>query len=253
MVDSPFGNVDIILVRPQHSGNIGSVARSIANHGLGRLHLVNPPAFDPLRARWMAPNAHDVIDNAGFFLTVEHAVAKHQFVIGATARQRKWSWPSWTINDFCKKINANKRCAILFGPEDSGLTNEDLKHCHGIITLPTWKHQSLNLAQAVNVIGGHLMAHVEEQPPLEPRQNPDLEMKLQTEITNITMGLLEDSGYLKSRNPLQVYNQLLRLLQRSNPSVDEVVHLKGMMNKLYHHNRILNEKFAYNTAKKACS
>ena len=241
MVNPPFGHVDIVLVRPQHSGNIGAVARSICNHGLGKLLMVDPPAFDPVRARWMAPNAHEVLNNAGFFSAVKHAVANTQIVIGATARQRKWDWPSWTVDDFCEKVFSSSQCAIMFGPEDSGLSNEDLKHCHGIITLPTWEHQSLNLAQAVNVIGGHLMAKISTDTPTPQRENKSLEMKLQSQITTAAMQLLEDSGYLKSRNPLQIYNQLLRLLERSNPSLEEVIHLKGMMNKLFHHNRVHNK------------
>ena len=69
-----LSHLRVVLVRPQQPGNIGVAARALANHGITDLVLVDPPGFDPERARWMAPNAHDVLNNARFTRTVEEAV-----------------------------------------------------------------------------------------------------------------------------------------------------------------------------------
>ena len=74
---SPLGHVFVVLVRPLQPGNVGTAARAIANHGLGGLVLVDPPAFDPERARWMAPGAAEVIDRARFVGSVREAVADY--------------------------------------------------------------------------------------------------------------------------------------------------------------------------------
>ena len=137
-MSSPFSHVAIVLVRPQHSGNIGAIARSIANHGLGDLYLVDPPAFDPDVARWMAPNAHDIINRAKIVPDIPAAVASYNFVLGASARTRKWSIPLEDIPYLCQRAINRDRIAILFGPEDSGLSNFDLQYCpcHDIFTNP---------------------------------------------------------------------------------------------------------------------
>ena len=132
-MNAPFSHVSIVLVRPQHSGNIGATARSIVNHGLGTLFLVDPPAFDPDRARWMAPHSTDAINGARFVGDISSATRHTDYVIAATARTRKWPIPELSIPDLIDK-GKNQRIAILFGPEDSGLSNSDIKHAHAILT-----------------------------------------------------------------------------------------------------------------------
>ena len=85
---SPLSHISVVLVRPRHPENIGFVARAVANHGLGRLILVSPVAFDPERARWAAPGAHWVIDSALIVSTVSAGVANFEQVVATTARDR---------------------------------------------------------------------------------------------------------------------------------------------------------------------
>ena len=243
MANPPFAHLAIILVRPQHSGNIGGVARAIANHGLGQLRLVDPPALDPDRARWMAPHARHLINSAQFFPSVPASLTDSSFVIGATARQRKWNIPSWNIQQLCQHISTNRRTALLFGPEDSGLSNDDIQHCHAVITLPTYEHQSLNLSQAVNVIGGHLQASLPEEPPEAlPAIDKHLTMKLQQQLLQTSLDVLRRTAYLKGRNEYQVHNQLLQLIERVDLQHEEAAYLKGMLNKVYHGFRVLGER-----------
>ena len=238
----PFSHVHVVLVRPQHSGNIGATARSIVNHGLGELILVNPPAFDPERARWMAPHSQHAINEARIVPSIGAAIAKSDYVIAATARNRKWDIPQCSIPMFIDIISQKRTC-VLFGPEDSGLSNEDLKHAHAIMTFPTHAHQSLNLSQAVNILGAHCMASlpVEEEPVLPPPPR-HITMRLQEEIIKCTMEVLEDCDYLVRRSPDKVYNQMIQLLGRCAITHEDTAMLKGMINKVYHTLRIKNIK-----------
>ena len=104
--------------------------------------MVDPPAFDPDRARWMAPHAHHIINSARFVETVEDAIADAHLVIGTSARNRAWNIPFIDIPEFCAEASKPKRICLLFGPEDSGLSNVDMQFCHAMIALPTHHHQS---------------------------------------------------------------------------------------------------------------
>ena len=236
----PFSHVHVVLVRPQHSGNIGATARSIVNHGLGDLVLVDPPAFDPERARWMAPHSQAVINNTKIVSSISEAIAQSEYVIAATARNRKWDIPQCSIPMFLEIISQKRTC-VLFGPEDSGLSNEDLKHAHAIMTFPTHAHQSLNLSQAVNILGAHCMASIPiEEEPRQPPPPKHITMRLQEEIINNALEVLEDSDYLVRRSPDKVYNQMIQLLGRCDLTHDDTALLKGMINKVYHTLRIQN-------------
>lgn len=236
----PFSHVHVVLVRPQHSGNIGATARSIVNHGLGDLVLVDPPAFDPERARWMAPHSQAVIDNTKIVSSINEAIAQSEYVIAATARNRKWDIPQCSIPMFLEIISKKRTC-VLFGPEDSGLSNEDLKHAHAIMTFPTHAHQSLNLSQAVNILGAHCMASLPtEEEPRQPPPPKHITMRLQEEIIKNALEVLENSDYLVRRSPDKVYNQMIQLLGRCDLTHEDTALLKGMINKVYHTLRIQN-------------
>ena len=236
----PFSHVHVVLVRPQHSGNVGATARSIVNHGLGELILVDPPAFDPERARWMAPHSQHAINKAKIVSSISEAIEDSEYVIAATARNRKWDIPQCSIPTFLDIIS-KKRTSVLFGPEDSGLSNEDLKHAHAIMTFPTDAHQSLNLSQAVNILGAHCMASLPiEKEPIQPPPPKHITMRLQEEIIKDSLEVLGDCDYLVRRSSDKVYNQMIQLLGRCELTHEDTALLKGMINKVYHTLRIQN-------------
>jgi TrmH family RNA methyltransferase len=240
-----LSHIAVVLVRPQHSGNIGAAARAISNHGMGRLVLVEPPAFDADRARWMAPHSHHVVDQARFCSNVESAVSGSEYVIGATARERKWEWPKLDLEGFAEKTLRPRPVSILFGPEDSGLNNEDLSHCHATVTFRTDGHHSLNLGQAVGVCGAHLLSMLPEEARLEEHVDlPGMSMVLQRSVVDTLLETLGTTNYLKSRNPLQVRNQLLRMLERAHLTHAEAANLRGMARKVYHGVRVMQEREA---------
>ncbi len=225
-------HVRVVLVRPQQPPNIGTAARAIANHGLGGLTLVDPVGFDPERARWLAPNAHAIIDGAQIVGTVAEAVADMGRVIGTSGRWRRWPWPRWGPGQLCEQLLDDPvPTAIVFGPEDAGLANEDLEQADAILVLPTAEHASVNLGQSVTLVAGMLMAAqagrqpVAAPPPLAPVQ-------MRARVVDEALELLQHTGYLDGRSPEQVSGTLTRLLGRARPDQTELAALLGMLKSL---------------------
>jgi tRNA/rRNA methyltransferase len=147
----------ILLVRPQMGENIGAAARAMANFGLRELRLVAP------RDGWPNPKAADtagkalnIIDDASVHETVGAALADCQFVLATTARERAMNLPVMDVREAMQELHARaaagQKCAVLFGPERTGLENEDMALADAVVTIPVApEYASLNVGQAVVV------------------------------------------------------------------------------------------------------
>lgn len=149
-------NIRIVLVNTSHPGNIGGVARAMKNMGLSRLYLVEPKQFPNEQAEWRAASASDVLDGAVVTASLEEAIADCQFVVGTSARGRRIPWPLLDPRQCAERMavfSENEQVAVLFGREDRGLTNDELKVCNLHLNIPTSEdYSSLNLAMAVQVV-----------------------------------------------------------------------------------------------------
>ena len=123
--------VQIVLVETSHPGNIGSVARAMKNMGLSNLVLIKPKKFPHQEATALAGNATDILDNAQVFDSIEEAVKSSKVIYATSARERSIEWPILSAKDASVEIHQlaaeNINVSILFGREDRGLTNEELK------------------------------------------------------------------------------------------------------------------------------
>jgi tRNA/rRNA methyltransferase len=147
-------NIRVVLVRPIYSGNAGSVCRAMKNMGLSDLVIAGPHGEWDLNQVWMmATHAQAIFENRKEYATIAEAVADCALVAGTTARQGLYRAHSQTPREWAPRLlqAAKTGCvALMFGPEDDGLTNEDLAYCTQIIRIPSsTDHSSLNLAQAV--------------------------------------------------------------------------------------------------------
>ncbi len=144
-----------ILVRPKEPGNVGASARAMKNFGYTNLRLVAPQRPLNKNAYAFASHAGDVLDNAVEYPTLKDALSNITVAIGTTARARKDDRANYTARhaaDLFTKDLTKQEIAIVFGPEDWGLSNEDLDLCQGYIQIPTDNYASLNLGQAVQVL-----------------------------------------------------------------------------------------------------
>jgi len=149
-------NVSIVLHRTRHPENIGAAARAIRNMGIGQLVVVDPQNCDLTKICRLATHAAlDVVEQMVVCDTLDAALADFNFVIGTTARlggQRKVVNSPSKLGPKLFPISQGNRIAILFGPEDRGLTNVDIRFCDILVNIPTAEFSSLNLAQAVMVM-----------------------------------------------------------------------------------------------------
>ena len=149
----------IILVSPQMSENVGMTARAMLNCGLHKLRLVNPRenhlSETALRA---SSGADDILKNAVVYNSTIDAISDLTDIYATTARRRNQIKTVYTAEkaalDINKQSKMNSKCGILFGPERTGLENDDVSLAKAIIEIPlNPEHTSLNLSQAVLLVG----------------------------------------------------------------------------------------------------
>jgi TrmH family RNA methyltransferase len=141
----------IVLVRTKDAANVGAAARAMKNFGLDELVLVAPRCRIDHRAVALATHADDVLHAARMVDTLEEAIAGTTLVVGTSARGRAAeNYPVLSPRQIAPRLAAGT--AVLFGPEDHGLANEELTRCQAHVVIPTVGYSSLNLAQAVVVL-----------------------------------------------------------------------------------------------------
>ena len=162
----------IVLVRPKHSGNIGATARAMGNVGIQDLRVVDPPAFCRQDAETMAVHAYDLLDTMRIYPSLREAIADCGVVVGTTCRPGLYREGPSTPRRIAPKLMAalnHNQVAYVFGPEDTGLTNADLRYCHQLVTIPTASHfRSLNVAQAALICCYELFLATQQQSYAEP-------------------------------------------------------------------------------------
>tara|TARA_Y100000389_G_scaffold41467_1_gene36172 strand:+ start:1569 stop:2285 length:717 start_codon:yes stop_codon:yes gene_type:complete len=145
-----------ILVKPQLGENIGACARSMKNFGFSKLHIVSPKInFPNHKAKATSVGAFDIINKAKVFNKTNQAVSSFGIVISLSARRRDINKKHISLNDFIKIVKKRKKTSfgLMFGPEASGLSNEDLSYSNYILQIPTsTKFKSLNLSHSLTII-----------------------------------------------------------------------------------------------------
>ena len=148
-------NIAIVLMRPKYPENIGAAARVAMNMGVSRLIVVKEA--EPEREKMLKMATHKaahLIDPLERYEELGPALAEFALVIGTTARhgrQRRFEKTTREITAELLPFLEHNKVALLFGPEDTGLSNDDLQFCNLTTTIPTAEFSSLNLAQAVAV------------------------------------------------------------------------------------------------------
>ncbi|MBI3961706.1 MAG: RNA methyltransferase [Deinococcus sp.] len=224
-------HVVVVLVHPQEANNIGATARAMRNCGLTRLRLVAPE--EPLYpdAYRLAAGAHAVLDQARLFPALDDALADCALVIGTTARRRKSRLEPLTPREAAPLVLAcSGLAALVFGPERTGLTNQELDRCTYLVTIPTDPtFPSLNLAQAVLLVGYELFLAATTPPP---REHPTATARELENFYAHLQRVLTIAGSLGHGADEHMMRTMRELISRARPTPREVVILRGVLSEL---------------------
>lgn len=227
----------IVLVRPQMGENIGAAARAMMNFGLKDLRLVAPrDGWPNAKALEMSAHAGHIIEQATLYDVLEEAVADMHVVLAATTRSRQLRMPVYTPEQAVEQM-MSMRAAFVFGPENNGLSNDDISRCHGIVTIPTHaENPSLNIAQSVVLLAYQWFVRSQNGSILKA----DTDRASHAEVTLLCDHLecaLDARNFYKTEDLKAVAQRNLRVLfARSGLSVQEVKMLRGAIQALTQRN-----------------
>jgi tRNA/rRNA methyltransferase len=227
-------NLRVVMVRPHGSGNIGSVARAMKNLGVRELAVVGKARTRSFWARAMAVHGRDVLAATQCHDNIRAAIADCTLVVGTTCRAGLYRSHSKFPRDIAPEIirAAQKgKVALIFGPEDHGLSNKDLEHCQLLVTIPTHpEYQSLNVAQAAVIFLYEL--YVASLAPAVGEAIQRAEGEQVERLFDIMRNSLLKIGFLDSENPEHILLALRRILGRGGLEDKDVRILTGMFRQI---------------------
>lgn len=199
-VESLYKPPCIILVSPSLDRNVGSVARAMLNFGMSELRVVNPECdIRSDLAVTLSTGADKVLENAKIFPDLKSCVADLTKVMSTTVRQRGQNHMVYTPTKAAEvliPLSATTKTGIVFGRENSGLTNDEIGMSDSILTIPTFSHfSSINLAQSVNIVCYELwqkrLQYENQSPPANSVTNLEFQQRAKKEDLEIFMNRLE--------------------------------------------------------------
>jgi tRNA/rRNA methyltransferase len=227
-----------ILVNPQLGENIGVAARAMMNCALGDFRLVAPRDGWPNdKAVAAASGADGLLDAARLYGSAGRAVADLTYVLATTARERYMAKPVMTAREAARELRARaaagQKCGVMFGPERSGLVNDDLAQADALIQIPLNPgFSSLNLGQAVLLVAYEWFQAADETPGVEQRYGQSQPAD-KDKLINFFLMLekeLDECGFLRvaDKRPSMVRN-IRNMFQRAGLTEQEVRTLHGMV------------------------
>ena len=225
----------VVLVSTRNPLNLGAAARAMSNFGVLRMRVVSPYDVAFRAARSAVGRAADVLRNAEEFTTLADAVADCGLVVGTTAIQhRDLQHPLYRLDEGAVVLRQQMTAtsvALVFGSEKTGLSNEDLAHCHWLMHIPTrHEHLSMNLGQAVAVS----LYELSRQPaPAATVDQPVPATAAELErVTLSLIGALQLSGYASSASLATTEERVRRLLRRMSLNARDAELLLGMLRQI---------------------
>jgi len=225
-----LNNVVIILANTKYPGNIGSAARAMFNMGLTQLVLAAPQCVINDESYRMAKSAKPILESAKICQSVKSALRGIRFLAGTTGKSGGYRTPAQTPRTIIPRIlghAAQQKVGILFGPEDTGLVDDDLQLCQMLIRIPTQKKgHSINLAQSVMIVCYELLLGSFERVPARAVRLAPLE---QVEAMYAQLeGALREIGFLQPQNATHMMFKLRQLMGRAGLEPADVGVLRGI-------------------------
>ena len=235
-------NVHFILVKPQIGENIGSVARAIKNFNITKLRIINPRCEWPNRkALATSVGAKDILKSTKIYNSLEKSVEDLDVVFASTSRIRKVNKRIISVVDLKKKINKKRKIGIIFGPEASGLSNDEISCANYLVKIPTNnKFSSLNLSHSAIIFCFELFKLFNKKKAIfNSSYKSTLANKSEiNKFLNFVIKKLDQKGFLQ---PNHKRNSMIRninnIFYRINLSEQEIRILLGIFTTLNEFNK----------------
>ena len=239
-----LSHIKIVLVGTTHPGNIGAAARAMKTMGLRKLVLVAPKIFPHAEATARAAGADDLLQNAVVYQQLPDAIADCQFVVASSVRKRSIPLAQVDPRQCAEKLLAQTsavQVAVLFGREDSGLSNNELDLAHCLMRIPSNpQFSSLNLASAVQLLCYELMMTSrgnEVNPAMLNQANNHYATVEQMELFYQHLAeAMGDTGFLiPEKSSVSLLRRMRRLFNRARMEQREVDIMRGFLSAIQNH------------------
>lgn len=223
-------NLFIILHLPKRAGNVGSTARVMKNFGVHNLRIITKKKIiETFEAKKMAVHADDILSKAEVFSGLTSALADLNIVIGTTGKKHKESPERLNLRELEKilKLLHKNKIGILFGPEDRGLSGDELSYCNYALTIPTSKeYHSLNISHSVAVILYEIFSQINDfEPYKRTLANKESLERMYQKMREHYM----DIGFLDKINPDRIMKVIRTIFDRAYLNEREVRILMGII------------------------
>ena len=231
-------NIGFLLVKPQLPENIGFCARGLKNFGFKNLDLVNPKETWPnKKAAATAVGAKDILNKTKVYSNIKDAINKYDIVYASSARKRDINKRHLSFNQFVKSIKKNrkKKIGIMFGPEASGLSNDDIAYSNYIFKIPVnKKFESINLSHSMILVCYEIFKNFRPNYFKKEKKLIDIISKKKLNIfTNFVEGRLEKKGFFSpSEKKKAMLINLRNIFGRMELSNKELRILSSVFSKL---------------------
>ena len=247
----------VVLVEPQNPINVGAVMRAMKNMGLKRLRLVNPAPMDLDKTQVSGHRTEDILSETEIFSSLDDALRDVHVSYGFSARHRTRAWASLemeqAVGQCLGDISRGEIAGLVFGREQSGLTNDELMRCQYRVHIATSGYSSLNLAQAVllacysirrqSIGGGAGHAATAAPPAAADNHAPGTRRATQDEQTRLLKCIHEtliEVGFYKAATKSTAMHRLQNVFQRAELHDDEIRLLMGMFNEVGNYARLVD-------------
>jgi len=232
-----LSNTYFVLVRPQMGENIGSVARAIKNFNIKYLRIVNPRCNWPnQKALATSVGAKDVLKSVKIYDSVEKSIRDLDIIFASSSRIRKVNKRIISVSNLKKKIVKGRKIGILFGPESSGLSNDEISCADYLVKIPSnKKFSSLNLSHSAIIFCFEIFQHFSRKKIVyKTRYKSSMAKKSEVnKFLNFIIQGLDKKGFLQPNHKRQsMIRNINNIFHRINLSEQEIRILLGVFTTL---------------------
>ena len=197
-----FNNISFILHKPQLSENIGACARAMKNFNFSKLIIINPkPTFPNDKIVATSVGANEIIKKSRIYVNLEPAMKNIDILISTTSRFRNKNIKHIKLNEL-NKIDFSKKVAVLFGPEASVLSNNEISFSNYVLQIPSnTKFKSLNLSHSLIIVAQSIfqLLNIKKSKYIKSKKIKPASKKNIQYITNLIIKHLTDINFFKQK------------------------------------------------------